>query len=190
MRLVLPLAQEPARGPKKPQDAQKPLHRVASCGPMLVTGLPANLWAVVVSTAPVAGFPDRFSLLRAASLAVALAGRLLFSLANRIPVAGTSLAPSYIAIVVPFSLIFAFNNLQSPALRPCLQSRSLSASNLQKTIELTALPLTLRAVMGAPSPHHNPPDRRLAASAGLARTPVDAMFQLEKSPHSLRVHIV
>ena len=51
-----------------------------------------NIVAGGFSTVPIAGFPAGFSLLRAASLAVALAGCLLF-LAGRISdSAGTSLA--------------------------------------------------------------------------------------------------
>lgn len=51
---------------------------VASRCPALGTGLPNFLWAVAYATAPYSDFSRWSSLLRAASLAVALAGCLLF----------------------------------------------------------------------------------------------------------------
>jgi len=62
-------------------------------------------------------------------------------------------------------------------------------SFLLKTIEARSL-LAMRTVMSPPSSYQNAPDRCLATAAGKPRALVDAMFQLEKTTHSVGVHVI
>jgi hypothetical protein len=86
---------------------------------------------VVVSTVPTADLPGRFL----ASLAVALAGRLLFfglsGLSSSRYITGTL----YIAIDVPFVLLILFSYLTRPQPRLCLNSGRENRINLLKSIE-------------------------------------------------------
>jgi hypothetical protein len=80
--------------------------------PALATGLPSHLWAMVISTAPTAGFPGRFPLFRAASMAVALAGCLLFfGLAGLLSSSRIITGTLLIAIGGPNWLWFVFSSL-------------------------------------------------------------------------------
>lgn len=158
---------------------------------MLVTGLPAESWRWLYPprlrrlSRPVIPFEGRFFGGGSCRASAFLAGW-----PDLLSAPGTSLAPSYIAIVVPFMNMFSFNNLHLQVSMLCLDSRSVGALRLQKTIECCFLSLAIWAEMGAPPTHHNPADRRLAVPAGLTRTPVDAVFQLEETAHSRGVHIV
>ena len=97
-----------------------------------VTGPPGRLWTAAVSTVPAADFLGRFP----ASLAVALAGHLLFfGLSGVFPAACTSLAPSYIAINVPFMSLIVFSYLTNLQPRLCLDYGREARTNLPKDIE-------------------------------------------------------
>jgi hypothetical protein len=80
--------------------------------PALATGLPSILWTVVISTEPLQASPTGSSLLRAASLAVALAGCLLFiGLAGLLSSSRYITGAYLIAIGGPFTKSLYFNYL-------------------------------------------------------------------------------
>ena len=100
-------------GRSQPQTQETPLRSEWRFGtPALVTGLPDKRRAVAVSTAPAAGFPAGFSLLRAARWRLLLPGAtVLLWLAGHFP-SGRYITGAYIiAIDIPFSTLFDFNEL-------------------------------------------------------------------------------
>ena len=52
------------------------------------------------------------------------------------------------------------------------------------------LALATRTIVGAAARHYHPPYRRSAFKARLSRPLVNAMFELEESPHALCIHVV
>jgi hypothetical protein len=72
------------------------------------------MWAVAFSTAPYSDFPGWSSLLRAASLAIALAGYLIFfGLAGLFPSSRFITGTYLLAISVPFEIVLVFNHLRA-----------------------------------------------------------------------------
>jgi hypothetical protein len=53
-----------------------------------------------------------------------------------------------------------------------------------------SLPLTLGTIMRASSSHHEPPDRSPAPQAWLTGTHIDAMLQLKEPAYPIRIHII
>jgi hypothetical protein len=119
---------------------------VAFCVPALVTGLPANygqwLYPLRLSQAVSAGLP----IVWAASLADALAERLLFLRAGRnFPSSRYITGTMYIAIPVPFLLAFRIRDLSRCFLLRSLQSRNPAGVTLQKTVDCRTTADTLRS---------------------------------------------
>ena len=123
-------------------------------------------------------------------MAEALAGCLLFfGLAGFLSSSRYITGAPYIAIDVPFKIIHVFNGLQLHALYGFLHSWMPTTGILLKIIELP-LPLALWTVVRPSSGHQNPPNRRLALPAGLARPQVHAVLKLEEPLDPIRIHII
>ena len=151
---------------------------------------PSKLWAVVISTAPFTGCLGRSSHFWAASLADALAERLLFLRAGRnFPSSRYITGTLYIAIPVPLSLSFKIRGLSRLHLLHSVQSNNPVEVTLQKTVDC-GLSLALCAVMGAASSHDDSPDRAAAIAARLAGALVDAVFELKEASHTFCVDVV
>ena len=138
---------------------------------------------------PIAGFPGRFSLLRAARWRLLLPGVCCLWAGRNFSSSRYITGALLIAIGMPFLHAFCFNLLRKAIGSLCLDSRSNLRIILHKSIEPVLL-LALRTVVGAASGHHNPTNRRLAVPAGLAGPLVDPVFQLEEAAHPVRIHIV
>ena len=176
---------------KSAQTHKTPLSNgVAFCVPALVTGLPANygqwLDPLRLSQAVSAGLPTVW----AASLADALAERLLFLRAGRnFPSSRYITGTLSIAIPVPFLLAFKMRGLNRCLLLRSLQSRNPAGVTLQKTVDCR-LPLTLCAVMRAASRHNDSADQAAAIATRLTGALVNAMLKLEESAYTFGVDVV
>ena len=191
---IRPVGRHPKLASKVPQTQETPLQtewRSAVLRWSLASQMICGRW--LFPPCLLADFPGRFSLLRAASLAVALAGCLLFfGLAELFQQPVHHWHSIYIAIAdATLCISLSFNDLQD-----IINARIISiygtftSEKSPKNHRSRTLPLAVRTVMRPPSSQHNAPDRRLAAAAGKARAQVDAVFQLEEAAHAVGVHII
>ena len=133
-----------------------------------------------------ADFPGRSP----ASLAAALAGRLLFfGLSGFLSCSRYITGTLYIAIDGPFVPFIIFSYLAIHRPEHCLDSGRRKPMNLLKNIERHSL-LALRAVVCAPAGNKNPSDRRPAPAAGQTRPQIHAVHQLKKAAHPVGVNVI